>query len=327
MAPFTDHPSRRPRVVAVVVTHERPALLSLCLFALATQVRPPDLVIVVDNASGPETARVLADFPAVQVLSQPRNMGGAAGYRVGIGAAMQAGAEWVWLMDDDGRPRDGDCLAGLLAAAGRGRAELAAPLVLDVEEPERLAFPLRLGGRTHFHARDVASRGDVPGFAHLFNGALISTTLLRQIGLPEHRFVIRGDEVEFLLRARRARARIVMATDTHFLHPSSRAEIHPILAGLYYATLPTDANKQFYQFRNRAWILRHYGLWSWLAADVLRYLFFWLGTRKDLRGLSRWIAASWHGLRGDFMREELPETATRPRDARAPADEAVELRH
>ncbi len=306
-------------VAAVVVTHDRPLLLRRCLEAIAAQSRRPDLVLVVDNASGAETTQVLAEYPATRVLRQLRNLGGAAGYHIGMEAALQAGADWVWVMDDDGRPQREDCLAALLSVAERRGAALAAPLVLDVEDPARLSFPVRVRGRTLFEAEAVRRSGEIDGFAHLFNGALIAAALLRRIGLPDPRFVIRGDEVEFLYRARRAGARIVLATGTPFLHPGSAAEIHPILGGAFYATVPVDEGKQFHQFRNRAWIFRHYGMWAWLAADVVRYGCLHLLVRRDPRGFARWAGATLAGLRGGFMREKR-------RDGAVPEAEPLRLR-
>jgi rhamnopyranosyl-N-acetylglucosaminyl-diphospho-decaprenol beta-1,3/1,4-galactofuranosyltransferase len=299
-------PASAARIIAVVVTRDRPALLRRCLSAILLQSpRGPDAVLVVDNASGPETVRVLAEFPTVRVLRQEVNLGGAGGYRAGMEAALRDGADWVWAMDDDGRPRDARCLTDLLEAATRRRALLAAPLVLDADAPERLAFPLRLGGRTRFAVEALGDCGEVHGQAHLFNGALIAARLLFSVGLPDPRFVVRGDEVDFLYRARRwaGPEAVVLVPRCAFLHPGNRAEIHPILGGAYYATLPLDLRKQFYQFRNRAWIFRRHGMWLWLAADLVRYGCFWLLTRRDPAGLRRWAAASWEGLRGRFMRE------------------------
>jgi rhamnopyranosyl-N-acetylglucosaminyl-diphospho-decaprenol beta-1,3/1,4-galactofuranosyltransferase len=301
------------RVTAVVVTRDRPALLRRCLEALLEQSpRACDAVIVVDNASGPETRAVLNTFPAVRVLRQPRNLGGAGGYCIGMMAALRDGADWIWAMDDDGRPRDPDCLHALLALAKAEGALLAAPLVLDVDQPERVAFPLRIAGRTRFSRAEVQPHGVLRGFAHLFNGALIAAPLLFAIGLPDPRFVMRGDEVEFLLRARRAGAGIVLATDAAFLHPGSAAEIHPILGGAFYATLPVEESKRFLQFRNRAWIFRRYGMWTWLLADIVRYGCFWIGSRRDPRGFADWTVATWTGLRGDFMRDTKPSAAPEP---------------
>ena len=292
-------PSVRPHIIAVVVTHERPALLRACLREVQAQERPPELVLVVDNASGPETGRA-AVAAGAEHLYQECNLGGAGGYHAGIRAALERGAAWIWLMDDDGRPAGPGCLGTLLAMAERAEADIVAPLVLDVDDPARLAFPIRIAGRTRFKAADVPR--EVAGFAHLFNGALVRTDLIRRIGPPDPRFVMRGDEVEFLFRARRAGAGVVLDSAARFLHPGSAPEIHPNMGGLFYATLPTSPAKQFLQFRNRAWIFRTYGMWTWLCADVVRYGWFFLG-RRNPRGFGRWLVATWCGLRGGFIRQ------------------------
>jgi GT2 family glycosyltransferase len=56
-------------VWAVVVTHNRRAMLGRCLEALAEQRRRPDRILVVDNASTDGTHEMLErDHPGVHVL-------------------------------------------------------------------------------------------------------------------------------------------------------------------------------------------------------------------------------------------------------------------
>lgn len=292
------------RCVAVIVTRDRPALLAQCLIAVLGQSRRPDLVIVVDNASGPETRDFLRMYSGIRVLRLPLNVGGAGGFHAGIELALQDGADWLWLMDDDGRPHNAGCLRSLLRTAVSHRAEMVGALVVDVDRPERLSFPVRIAGRTLFDVTAIETHGPVSGFAHLFNGALISAALFCRIGLPDPRFFIRGDEVEFLFRAREARARIVLDPQAQFLHPGSRPEIHPIFGGMFYAVIPIEAVKQFYQFRNRAYIFRRYGKWGWLAADAVRYGYYFLVCRRlDVRGLACWAKTTKAGWSGAFMQE------------------------
>jgi glycosyltransferase involved in cell wall biosynthesis len=91
-------------VAAVVVTYNRRNLLSNCLSAIEAQTHRPDLIIVIDNASTDDTAAFLTDrswnLPH-QVHRLNRNYGGALGFAVGMKAALAAGADSVWLMDDD----------------------------------------------------------------------------------------------------------------------------------------------------------------------------------------------------------------------------------
>lgn len=287
-----------PRIVAAIVTRDRPLLLRRCLRAVLSQSRPPDAVLVIDNASADETVRVIAEFPSVRAIRLPRNSGGAGGFNAAIREAVAAGAEFAWLMDDDGWPSDKHCLARLLANAAR--LDIAAPLVLDESDPARLAFPIRLRRRTHFMATAVRAHGTVADFAHLYNGALLRCELAQRIGLPDSRFVLRGDEVDYLHRARRAGARIALLPQAEFLHPGSLPEIHPILGGLFYAVVPLSAGKQYLQFRNRGFIFRRYGRWGFLAADIARYGSHYLLSRRDPAAFARWLHATWRGVRGDF---------------------------
>jgi rhamnopyranosyl-N-acetylglucosaminyl-diphospho-decaprenol beta-1,3/1,4-galactofuranosyltransferase len=296
------------RTVAVVITYDRALLLRRCLISLHAQSRQPDAIIVVDDASpGLATAAAIATFPGVRHVRHATNCGGAAAYCTGVEVALADGADLVWMMDDDALPADEDCLERLVALAEAG-AGLAAPLVLDHEDPERLAFPIRLAGRTRFLAKDLDGATSIEGFAHLFNGALIRAETFGAIGLPDPRFISRGDEVEFLLRALRAGIVVRIDIGTRFLHPSARPEIHPILLGRFYATVPLTATKRRVQFRNRGYIFRTYGMWHYLTADIIRYGCHYLARRRpDLLGFAHWLAATAEGWVGGFMRTPAPQ--------------------
>lgn len=294
-------PCAGPSVVAVVVTRNRAELLRRCLASLTGQVLPPAQILVVDNASSDHTAEVVAACPGARHHRLSGNQGGAGGFHAGITAALAAGADLVWLMDDDGEAADPQCLARLLGTALEEDADIVGPLVVDDRDPDRLAFPYRLRGRTRFLLREVAHLPRIGGFAHLFNGVLVRARTFREIGLPERRFFIRGDEVEFLYRAQRHGLSVVTDTRARFRHPGSAAEIHPVFGGAFYAVMPPTEMKRFHQFRNRAYIFSRYGRWVYLAADVARYGYFFLVSRRlDLSGWGRWTAATWRGLRGDF---------------------------
>lgn len=287
-----------PRVVVVMVTRNRQAMLLRCLDAVWSQDRRPDLVIVVDNASDQPLDAVLAPCPDLRLLRLPDNLGPAAAFGLGIREALAGGADFVWMMDDDGLPADQGCLSGLLATAAREDADLVSPLIRDIDHPERLAFPIRQRGRTRFTVAALEDAPLIDDFAHLFNGALVASRVFARIGLPDPRLFIRGDEVEFLLRARRAALRVLTDQRLSFLHPSCGREIHPILGGRFYAMVPDDATKCFYQFRNRGWIFARYHMWSWLAADHVRYACWYLQQARDPAGYLRWLRTTWIGVLG-----------------------------
>src|SRR5579859_6477154 len=90
-------------ITAVVVTFNRLSLLKECIAGLKRQTVSLQEIIVVNNGSSDGTAGWLAGEEGLHVITQ-ENLGGAGGQHTGIGRAMEHGADWIWLMDDDAEP-------------------------------------------------------------------------------------------------------------------------------------------------------------------------------------------------------------------------------
>jgi len=100
---------------AIVVTHNRLFLLKENLAALRAQLRRPDEIIVVNNASTDGTADWLKTQSGLTVVTQ-ENFGSSGGQLAGIRTAYARGHDWFWCMDDDVIPKP-DALEQLLACA------------------------------------------------------------------------------------------------------------------------------------------------------------------------------------------------------------------
>jgi len=55
----------------IVCAYNEARLLSACLYSLKAQTRPPDSIVVINNASTDETAAVARAVPGVQVVDEP----------------------------------------------------------------------------------------------------------------------------------------------------------------------------------------------------------------------------------------------------------------
>lgn len=205
------------RVCAVVVTYNRQALLRECLQALQKQTRPIDTILVVDNASTDDTRQMLArDFPDVSVLALDQNVGGAGGFHAGMKQAMHEGFNWLWLMDDDGRPAT-DCLQRLLSHAPQN--DILVPLQQD---SDGRAYGFSIWRNRQNDVTEAISKGqefasDVPIFH--FVGPLIARTLVERIGLPRKEFFIWFDDIEYALRAyKKGQAKVKFVTEAVFFH-------------------------------------------------------------------------------------------------------------
>lgn len=289
-------------VVAVVVTRHRSELLVDSLKVIATQSRPPDHLIVVDN--GPDQpARDVVEacpLPSTYLVSH-RNLGGAGGFALGMLHALAMGASWVWLADDDGRPADETVLATLLAeATRRGLAEVS-PVVADIDAPERLAFPMRRGLTWKRTAGELGT-SFLPGIASLFNGALFRAATLDVIGVPDYRLFVRGDEVETHRRLVRSGLPFGTCLRAVYLHPDGSAEFKPMLGGRFHAQDPGDPVKRYYTYRNRGYLLAQPGMRKIGALEVLRFGLYFVAVRRDPRAFVEWLKLVRQGRRERFFR-------------------------
>ncbi|WP_308662779.1 glycosyltransferase family 2 protein [Arthrobacter sp. B1805] len=295
-------------VAVAAVTYDRHEELAQLLRSLAVQSAPIRTVALVDSGTQPATAvvdaaRAANSGPAgeagapIHYLRSEANLGGAGGFAFAILAAIASGAQWIWLMDDDGHPEDERCLAELLRAAHEHDLDIVSPLVAATSDPTRLSFNFRINGLLTNDRAVLEPMGYLPNMVHFFNGALIRADVFSRIGLPDMKFFIRGDEVDFLARVRRAGLKYGTLATVAVRHPATWSEMKPIFGGFITPVIPDGEFKRFSYFRNRAYLARKYRNLRWFGADVIGFPYYFL-THGDLKGLRAWFAAYSAGLRG-----------------------------
>lgn len=186
------------QVAAVVVTYNRLELLKECLEKLLSQTTPCD-VLIVDNASSDGTEAYIkntyADNARIHYRNTGANIGGAGGFNVGMRWAVEAGYEFVWVMDDDCMPRE-DALEKLLDADRilQGNYGWLSSVVLWKDGHEckmnRPKYKSSKIGVTNIAEATQAS------FVSLF----VSSITIVKYGLPIKEFFIWGDDIEYTRR-------------------------------------------------------------------------------------------------------------------------------
>lgn len=292
------------RIITVVVTFNRKQLLLRCLEAVASQTSPPGHILIVDNASTDGTREHLENAGwlvrnNVEYLHLATNMGGAGGFARGMEHAVAQGAQWLWTMDDDGYPEH-DCLERLLNAAKTRDIASVAPIHLNIEAPDKLAFRT-LDARGH----ELASPPDlsdgeevfISGEANLFNGWLVNATVVREVGLPREELFLRGDEVEYVRRMHKRGVMFGTLANARFYHPTDRDERVHFLGRIGRARDAHNAFKNYYMYRNKALAFLENGQWWLLPFDFARYVYYFVVVKRgDLAGLRLWWKATHDGL-------------------------------
>ncbi len=215
-------------VWAVVVTHNRRESLGRCLDAVLQQRRLPDRILVVDNASTDGTRTSVAQsYPQAEVLALPVNAGGAGGFHEGMKHAHAAGADWLWLMDDDTLP-ERDALTELLSVA----------ISVDGSEPPWLLASKALWRDGSVHPmnfpvlerrrREVviaaATRGVMPIRAATFVSLLVHRRAIERFGLPRSHYFLWSDDIEYTSRVVLGGAAAYYVPASVVLHDTPRPE-------------------------------------------------------------------------------------------------------
>lgn len=94
-------------VAAVIVTFNRLDKLKKVIAAVESQSLAPSHLVIVDNASTDGTGEFLAQLTStlpLEIVSLDTNTGGAGGFSTGMRRGYELGADFVWIMDDDGYP-------------------------------------------------------------------------------------------------------------------------------------------------------------------------------------------------------------------------------
>ncbi|GAA1331013.1 galactofuranosyltransferase GlfT1 [Saccharothrix algeriensis] len=290
-------------VVGVVVTRHRRELLAQSLKVLASQTRALDHLVVVDNGPDQPVDDLVEQCPIpTTYLASHRNLGGAGGFALGMLHALSLGADWLWLADDDGRPADETVLEVLLAEAQRRGLAAISPVVSNIEQPEKLAFPLRRGLTWKRRAADLGS-DFLPGIASLFNGALFRASTVDVIGVPDYRLFFRGDEVEIHRRLVRTGLPFGTSLRVTYLHPDGSDEFKPMLGGRFHAQDPENPVKRYYTYRNRGYLLSQPGMRKLGLLEVFRFGLYFIGVRKDPKAFLEWVRLVRQGQREKFFRK------------------------
>ena len=231
--------SKHQPVFAVTVTYgqRREMLQQMLAGTLAEGISD---FVVVDNGAHWDVTELAAQFPAatIRVVAMGGNQGSAAGFAAGMSRALEAGAEMIWLLDDDNRPQAGalatllNAYDGLLAEGG-GRHNTAV-LAFRPEHQAGVAMGCRLTrqpARSSFsascpgHSLQVLAPyalGQAARASHStcrasgsISRPIVASSCIgshRTIGLPRIDFVLYADDSEWSYRITDAEGQIMLIT-------------------------------------------------------------------------------------------------------------------
>lgn len=231
-----------PPVWIVVLTFNRWQDTRACLVSVMAALPFNTRVLIVDNGSTDETLTALPrEFPQAYLIRNPQNLGYAEGNNVGLRYALEQGAEFILVLNNDVVVAP-DWLEGLLETAqAQPRAALLGPMVYHADDPQVIqSAGGMLSSDWHSYHRG-ANKTDTGQFHRTENvdwltgcAVLARSSALRDFGLLDPSFYMYGEDVDWCLRARKANYTVVFVPYARVWHSGVSSAYTPAARVTYY---------------------------------------------------------------------------------------------
>jgi GT2 family glycosyltransferase len=291
---------RSPLVYVITLTWNQKEDTLGCLESLSQITYPGCRFLLVDNGSVDDTLDAVARlFPDVEVIANSRNLGFQGGFNVGLRRALDRGAEFVFIINNDTYVAP-DLLSILLSYTDDDDVGMLAPKIYYADEPTRI---WSVGGDRHPWTFEMVNKGDneidkgqwdeVLERDYLVGCALLmKRSLLQTVGLLDEGYhPIYYEDVDLCVRARAAGFRLLLV-------PAARMW-HAVSASSGGADSPRE---RYLMARNSVRFFRkHIRGWRWLAVVPYRggsavKTIARLVSRRRYRAALSYLQGLYHGL-------------------------------
>jgi hypothetical protein len=288
-----------PRVTTLILNTNRREDTLACLVSLTASTYKNNEIILLDNGSIDGSVEAVQErFPAVKVHRLKENLGYAGNNNVGIETAMNGGADWLFVLNED-TVVDRDCVARLVAA---GESDptigIVGPTVYHHDEPNVIQSA---GGTIGRYWESLHLGKNEPDLGRILEprpvdwisgcGIMVRRQVVEDVGAIDERYFYYWEETEWCIRAGRAGWRILHVPTAKLWHKGVQRDYRPPASVTYYAT------------RNRLLTLakHHAPLGAWIGAgtQIIRTLASW-AIRPRWRCMSGHRRAMWRGV-VDFL--------------------------
>ena len=283
-----------------------------CLSSLEALRYPRFEIVLIDNGSDDDSVeRIQAEYPALTLLQKDHNTGFTGGHNAGIAFALNHGAEYILLLNND-TVVDPDFLTHMVAAArADGRIGGLTPKIYFLEPRDEKVL-WSAGGEVALWLARSGNRGRGQRDAGQYDAlretdyapgccVLMSRTAVETVGLLDDAYFAYFEDTDWSLRARAGGFKIVVVP---------QAEIwHAVGASSNKETGKEGKQSPFVHYlgaRNQLWFIRAHASWGQkltaYPAYFLRRMVFYTAVFVLLR---RWekLRSLWRGFRDGLRRK------------------------
>ncbi len=235
----------QPRAFIVVLNWNLPVDTIECVESCRKQNYENYQTVIVDNGSADDSVqRFQKHFSDVKIIANPENLGYAGGNNVGLRYALNEGADFILLLNND-ITVEPDCLSKLIETAlQHPEAGMLAPKVLYYDDHaviNSLGTSMDwLRVRPHLGEYNQVDRGQFRGVLKkdilMGCGILISKQTIERIGLIDEKFFIFHEEADWCLRNLRSGSVNLVVPEAVIYHKESKTMKKYSTLTHYYST-------------------------------------------------------------------------------------------
>lgn len=289
----------QPLIVTVILNTNRREDTLACLESLTRSDYVNLQILVLDNHSTDGSVMAIQQaFPQVTIIPLTQNLGYAGNNNVGIQAALDRGADWVFVLNED-TVLSPDCLSKMIDVGEKDpQIGILGPMVYHYDEPDIIQTAGGKFGRYWESIHLAQNEPDRDQFQHPHPvdwisgcGIMVRRAVIEQVGMIDERYFYYWEETEWCLRAGKNGWRIMHVPEAKMWHKGVQRDYRPNPSVTYYAT------------RNRLLtIAKHHApltIWFVTWTQLLRTLTSWT-LKPKWRAKREHRDAMWRGM-VDFL--------------------------
>lgn len=210
-----------PRISVLILTYNGMDWFDSCFRSvLETDYPNFDVVVIDNNSSDGGPAHLRKNFPEVHVLENHKNRGTAAGYNAGIKYALERGAEYVAMLNQDIKVTENWLRMMVQAAEQDAAIGVLSPLQYDYEEKDLDPYFQKIMKKTSYFD-DVGTNTVKKVYYTLWAiGAsmCVKREVFEKIGLFDPFYFMYEDDADFCRRAACRGFKIAYITGSQVFH-------------------------------------------------------------------------------------------------------------
>ncbi|MDD5275578.1 MAG: glycosyltransferase family 2 protein [Methylovulum sp.] len=287
-----------PQVNIIILNWNDYQSTLLCIESLGLLNYSNYQIMVFDNGSSNESVQVLSKIKNIKLYCNASNLGFAGGNNYAMKKALESGADYVWLLNNDATVAP-DCLEKLVNVSEADKnIGLVSPVIYDAEICNKIQhcgtrFDLSIPLLEEANNIETALRWQneyAQGIVLWGTGLLISRRTIELIGMFDERLFAYAEDTDLSMRSVKAGLKNITVFEASIWHQSHKGNRKP---HYYYYVV-----RNSFRFWKKHLTLKTYLKVFWWNIDQTRSRITKLKDHPDL--IQACLLGLWDGLRGEI---------------------------